>query len=667
MVGANFDAYSNETKMMLAGVFTFVFYGLGLWLYQKPKLKPAGVTFTSIGMVSIPLMGVAYANLYSGEHTAIIWFVVSLLSLGAYTVTATIIKHWAVVYAMILALISSINTGLLSFDLPLQTLSWASLTIAGILLARSKFKGENVDVSQNPLAVSAMILAPISLIFSIVNGINTEDLFGLGLNALLGGIFYLELAYLHKQIDNSKLFLGLATILIYAAPILWLFEAGVGTKIISGVSIVLVAMMIFLATIRESEWVFARRDVLSSISIVATIFSLFVWPESGNLWMPFFILSSLYFIGFLLSRRLDMLSMFLIGLLSLPHLVIFNALQNISHRESYILAIATYLIIGALIAAVKIAALRLTTSSKNISMTLPDILFSFYLLAFGLGIIYALILSQEATLTVTFILTGVTIVLSYLEKNPSLQIATQVLIFMTLFNIPDVFSLDSINWLLLSTIYGLAAYLLGVIWKDEPELSKIWRYGGILGLVIGVFSPTEFFGITSLALLAAATYSESKTYNRIELRYLAFVIGTFCIHWAMSLGGIKEVHAFGLLWGALFALLAYSEGQRFKLDNAQLLTVLALSAITIPIGLQTLSGGETWRGLLLVVQSLALVGFGMSISNKLVWQWGGAVLVLEVLYQTRDTFAAIPKQFISLLLGVAILGIAIYFLQKRDD
>ncbi|HEX3082712.1 MAG TPA: hypothetical protein VHQ86_05710, partial [Candidatus Saccharimonadia bacterium] len=76
------------------------------------------------------------------------------------------------------------------------------------------------------------------------------------------------------------------------------------------------------------------------------------------------------------------------------------------------------------------------------------------------------------------------------------------------------------------------------------------------------------------------------------------------------------------------------------------------------------SNGQGY-GLMLIGEALALVFVGMSFKYRLVTLWGAATLVLEVLYQMRDFFYALPKYVISAGLGLALLGVAIVMLQRR--
>jgi len=94
---------------------------------------------------------------------------------------------------------------------------------------------------------------------------------------------------------------------------------------------------------------------------------------------------------------------------------------------------------------------------------------------------------------------------------------------------------------------------------------------------------------------------------------------------------------------------------------------VALGILTIPLAGQALGENGQGYGLLLILEGLALVFLGMAASYRLITLWGTTTLVLEVLYQLRDFFYALPKYVISAGLGLALLVVAIVMLQRRKS
>ena len=152
-----------------------------------------------------------------------------------------------------------------------------------------------------------------------------------------------------------------------------------------------------------------------------------------------------------------------------------------------------------------------------------------------------------------------------------------------------------------------------------------------------------------------------------QLQYLAGGVAVFGLSRLLGLLDITELLVYTHLWAAYFAVLAWYESGKESTANRDVLTAVALLVLTVPSLMQALDTTEAWRGLLLIFESVMLVLFGIASHYKLFLYWGVVILVLEVLYQTRSFLFAIPKYVISLLLGIAFLTGAIYFMAKRSD
>ena len=93
-----------------------------------------------------------------------------------------------------------------------------------------------------------------------------------------------------------------------------------------------------------------------------------------------------------------------------------------------------------------------------------------------------------------------------------------------------------------------------------------------------------------------------------------------------------------------------------------MLTLVALAILTIPLAFQALGGDNPAYSWLLIAESITLVFVGMGVRLRQVTYWGLATAVIAILYQMRDLF------FIALgIIGLSIIGIAIYFLLHRDQ
>ncbi len=101
-VGYNFQTLSGFTKVAFLFLFTAAFYLTGLVLYLgSPKLRPAGTTFTGIGLVLMPFVGVAAYNFTAAHNQgSLVWLITSLVSFALYAVTLAATRQTYIAYLM---------------------------------------------------------------------------------------------------------------------------------------------------------------------------------------------------------------------------------------------------------------------------------------------------------------------------------------------------------------------------------------------------------------------------------------------------------------------------------------------------------------------------------------------------------------------------------------
>src|SRR5205085_962180 len=110
-------ALSGGFKTVFLAIFTAIFYSTGLGLYLKaPKLRPAGSTFTGIGLVLLPLVGLAaynFTSVHAYGHS--VWFLTSLASLAAYSLTLLLTRQTYIAYLMAFTALSLFESGVSLF------------------------------------------------------------------------------------------------------------------------------------------------------------------------------------------------------------------------------------------------------------------------------------------------------------------------------------------------------------------------------------------------------------------------------------------------------------------------------------------------------------------------------------------------------------------------
>ncbi len=665
-VGANYDAVSNLSKMLLTTFFAILSYASGLFLYQKPKLRPAGITFTAIGMVMVPILGIAYRNFIAPDSDSmVVWFVVSLLSMIAYVGTAQIIKHWALQYAVILALLSSIDSGLLALNAPSYIIAWVSVLSAGVMAVFSK--SENSDMTEyksDPYGLTSYILVPISLLVSLFH-VFDHGFWQLGVSAVLAGLFYVELALLRTKLSHSKDAFTAGLLLVPFGSVILLFEAGASREVSAAVVMGVICLYVLFQAAPFNKWMQLRVDSVEQATVAGMIATLIVWPQNQTWWLSLFAVGAIAAMTYVLVKRLSYAWLAMAALVVLPTVIPFSAIQEAEDTQRLI-SVAAYVLVGVCLMMARYS--RPFLSIKKITkVSLEYIVIAGILAVHVAGTLVAA--GGSASLFVFALLWSglVAAAMSYLERERAFQVAAHALWVASLFWMPDALMIDTASYYMLYG-YGLVVYLGGVALSSvDLKSGLIARFAGLVALSLSTISLNSWFTVMGLFTIGALLLVESKLQRMRAVFYLAITVLTVATHWTLMLLEIKEVIVFSWLWTLYFASIAYLEKRQNNNSVYELFTVLALFSFTIPLAVQTLDSGELERALLLSVQAIVLIMFGMYVRVKVIWQWGLVVLVLEVLYQMRDVIGAVPKQLVSLMVGLGIIAFAIYFLNKRSD
>jgi hypothetical protein len=103
-ISYNFDALTGVTKTLIILGFTAAFYSVGIYLVKtNKKLFSAGMTFTIIGMLIAPLVGLSVQQFILPYNVYEIWVATSLLCSVLYVATYVLYKNLGFAYSMGLA------------------------------------------------------------------------------------------------------------------------------------------------------------------------------------------------------------------------------------------------------------------------------------------------------------------------------------------------------------------------------------------------------------------------------------------------------------------------------------------------------------------------------------------------------------------------------------
>jgi len=765
LVGTNSESFSGVSKFMLVVLFAVIFYITGITFYTRiNKLKPAGLTFTAIGMLMLPFIAVSYSNFIdTNVDIASLWFITSLFGVGLYSLTYYFMRSVLLEYLVLLMGVSSVGSGVLAINLPLYWMAWAGVVTSTLYLLVAEYSQKTISIKST--LVMAHIIAPIGLLIGLSE--MSDDLWSVAITFLLAGGFYILSSFV-KAVDETS-----RPVLLGIGQILWLFAVIAGGYDLNdagkwiGLGLFAMVTALLLACLALSKIkMISHARVTSVVAIIGLTMSILASTPFGNIMFGivlaalfvFFIIYSLTryteqsVIGFIMLMLLpityvlfwqDLSINYASDLLTILYLLISLLTFTISYIRQLPNAIRNGLVVSTQVA-VTFAAFATMAHLSELSIALfgaasilefaiawkygnavaiiaagfyffvgismlnqvydidtVDILWIAIVSASLWCVVGLLIkkiysqLTEYATsfLTIGSIILALSWLLSFGFDNWQLVISSVIItvlstIFSRIYVMPNVLTLGAFTLYVSALAFiprieileyehapyffvmvGLLLYGLSFLAFVNNKEKKILRYGAIVGPVVGSVFENDWPSILSTtvagSLLAAQATIER---NRFAL-YVGAGIGVIALSRLLIKADIDEVQIYTHIWSVYFALLAWLESRREQSnkDSKDILTVLALMVLTIPAVLQALDSTETWRGILLIVESVGLVMLGIFARYKLVLYWGISVMAIEVLYQLRSVIAVIPKSFFLLLLGLGVLGTAMYFLLRRKD
>ena len=231
--------------LSLAAVMAVMYLG-GLTLYNKKQaIKQAGVTFAAIGMAIAPLLGLAAYNLmFNATHGPTIWLGTSVLCIVMYLYALTKIHNTFIGYLFIFSFVSLFQSGVAIFSLPIYYFLWVLLATA-IALRFFAYIKKVLPELQQPSAVSARILAPVSLFTSVIL-IGSQGKWQLAMSLLLAGLYYLSEALIDAKNRINYIDLGHTLLIAASATVGYALrndwqDAGLALLIITVLHIVTIA------------------------------------------------------------------------------------------------------------------------------------------------------------------------------------------------------------------------------------------------------------------------------------------------------------------------------------------------------------------------------------------------------------------------------------------
>jgi hypothetical protein len=655
-VGVNFQSLTGVFKTVFLGLFAAVFYSVGLWLYLRaPKLRPAGNTFTGIGLVLLPLVGLAAYNFTGAhDHGHGVWFVTSLVTFVAYAFTLYLTRQTYIAYLLAFTTLSMFESGVSLFDVPVYWFGWIMGFVALVLLIIGRWTGWWHEAAAS-LRLSANLFVPVGLIFALglapANGVTQ-----LGVMVAISGLFYGYLAWTYPTGRTGQIYWLLAVVSWPLAMTwgLWhsLDRVGVAAVLL-GVAVVYLGLVWWGRL--ERSW----QLPLATVAGLLPFFSMFLRIDQP--WGVLQCLAVAAVINFLLSWRLRESGLALLGILAAL------AIPAVGLRLVPHIALGWGWVAAAYLAMTPLY-LWWRRLSRGWDKSSDAVGMSGYLMAMGAALLAAMISGHVATLLVGLAVAAGLFGLSYLEDKVGFIYASSAIKYLAALQIIPLTHWDQSAYAVIVIVVGAASYAAGLS-MTHPGRAQALRYSAIMATLFGAIFVTvseSLSPIASMALGGALLWAEARRQYKWTVEEVAVGVEVLAFNWLLGHFHVEQTQLFTIPWAAYFAFLAYRH--RDKKDRYDLFTVLSLLALTLPIASQALSetNGPLY-GLELILIAIALVAVGFGLHNRLISWWGAGTLVVETLYQMREVLFALPKYLISAGLGLGLLAAAIILLQRRKD
>ncbi len=658
-VGYNFSTLSGGAKTALVGLFAALFYVSGLILYRfSTALKPAGITFNAIGLILLPLVGTAYYNFVSGAHSIgpAIWIFVSVISILAGLLTFLIIRQQFAVYFTTLSLLSLTESIIHASNLPVYYMAWGFLLTAALLTLLSR-RGQQGQAVTDPMANSAMAMAPaaavVSLFYALEQGIGQ-----LGVTALLSAAYYEIVSRITPEERIKYGYYALSRTLVAVGVVLLVADAELSSLtsglIVAATGTTLIALSAIEVAKAKLKWAEVTA-VIGGLTTAAAAGFVFDHPGQLTLILMLGVLANLT--AALLWRFASNLLLGVVLCLLLPAVAIMTWLEP---KSQDVWTSVAYIVLATLLLWLRKHVAGWQTDHIKISQ--------FGYIAALVGAFFTAAIAGQ----LPFILLGTVIAalaygISFAERRPEIAFAAAAIFFAAVSQIVPWADAENSLYVVTLGLAGLVVYGLGVVDRRSNYLRLSGAAGVGLGVIAGGLADQKSLapagGLVVIAVLAWAEWTRAKQAWLLEAAAGILIVALAKFLW---FNGITMTAVYANLIGAYLAWLAYRRHKANNINDRDLFTMAALGAVTIPIGMESLESDGQFHGLILTLESVTLVLIGIALQYRLVWMWAAITLVIEVLYQTRDILYALPKYVITAILGLALLGGAIWMLVRRS-
>ena len=597
-VSSSYGSLSDLSKVVFLAVFAAAFYGIGLTLFAfTDKIKPAGVTFTAIGLLVAPLVGAGtQALLYQGQNAGPVWMVTTAVLIVLQVVAYQVIRKSYLIYYGALTTISLFQSLTATLSAPVYWYGFAMLfTSLGYTVIARRVK--DVDLV-HALDTSAQIFVPLSVILSLL-GIQHFGVWSVGSQLVLVAAFYLICAAL-KDFDQSP------EELTYLALAGALFPVGFGLVLHARhVPAWAICVMVFCIAVAylfgekfapESK----HRPIFHNLATTLAVCAPFILSASTrSLAWGIVVAFAFHIVQWWVSRRVESFQLALLTFLAVPAVVgewIVNPPLT-SHMLGFAYGVCGIAVVVASHYFVRPRSKQRATEQDAAGLVL---MFASVVLAF-FG-------SSQLWLAATLGLAGATALFMVITESPNVIFGTVLAWHATIAVLGSHFdwstNVQAVGHGVLAAVFYALRWSIARLKVHAQRMLVCYGAGLFLMYILGAEQST-LTGTALMAIAAGGLYASTYAEKDLQLPIVAATFASFGVvghfssvmHWYLPL--------VVMLWGTLiFGLGSITQG--IRADVARWLG-LAGVCFALLIGLSPSNPTEEWVGVFTHFMAGALV------------------------------------------------------------
>lgn len=207
---SDFDGHS---KTLAVVVLAGIFYSAGLYLYERiERLKPAALAFTAIGLLTLPLAGVAAYSYVFTHAGSWVWLVTSAVSLVLYSFALWRIRQSFIGYLSVFMCLSLWLSIVAVIQVPVYYFGWAAILLGMAYLVVAR-RASNWPELEQPLSVSASVMVPTAMLLLLFAG-ESMGIINQGISLALTAAFYALACWLELKDERRQPYFLLAYSLV---------------------------------------------------------------------------------------------------------------------------------------------------------------------------------------------------------------------------------------------------------------------------------------------------------------------------------------------------------------------------------------------------------------------------------------------------------------------